>query len=270
MTAVNLLQLRKQINSLLWTFMDPEQFRRSLLSLFEQYTDLAYKPGKGAVTSIRTTDLNIPPLVLRELEIALYQSVREHPQAALALCDLLWQDPHTEMKIIAARMLGQLPSEFIDDVLQRIENWTAEQRDPFFEKVFLENGTASIRRNEPDKLMQRAKEWCENKAHNKKKTGLQALIILADDQNYINLPAIFNALELLFLDTPAALQSDIIDLMTILLKRSPVETAFFIRQMLERSATKTVVRISRKMLPLLPPESQPAIAALLRTIPVNK
>ncbi len=130
--------------------MDPERFRRSLNQLFEQYTDLAYKPGKGAVTSIRATELNIPPLVLRELEIALYQSVREHPQAAVDLCDLLWQDSNTEMRTIAAKMLGQLPAEFGDEVLLRIEKWAGEQADPFFEKVLLQSATISIRRNEPD------------------------------------------------------------------------------------------------------------------------
>lgn len=244
--------------------MDPERFRRSLNQLFEQYTDLAYKPGKGAVTSIRATELNIPPLVLRELEIALYQSVREHPQAAVDLCDLLWQDSNTEMRTIAAKMLGQLPAEFGDEVLLRIEKWAGEQADPFFEKVLLQSATISIRRNEPDELMKKAKEWCRENAVKQQQVGLQTLIILAEDPNYINLPAIFMALEPLFENAPAVLHAHMIDLLTTLLERSPVETSFFIRQMLERSPTRTALRISRKMLPLLSPESKPAVTALLR------
>ena len=93
--------------------------------------------------------------------------------------------------------------------------------------------------------------------------GLQSLIILADDPAYINLPAIFKSLEKILLNTPAVLQSDIVDLLMILLDRSPIETSFFIRQNLENSPSKSVIRASRKLLPLFSGKLQAAHRRLI-------
>ncbi|MHC1772256.1 MAG: hypothetical protein AB9907_11060 [Flexilinea sp.] len=267
MTAVNLLQLRKQINGLLWTFMDPEAFRINLKQLIDQYTNLSYKPGKGAVTSIQSSELHVPPLVQRELELELYQTVREHPQSALNLCDHLWLDPNPEMKIVASRMLGNIPIEFLDEILLRIEKWAKGQPETYSEKVFLQNASVTIRRNEPDRLMSKAREWCGNESVKDQSIGLHLLIILADDPVYINLPAIFKSLEKILLNTPAVLQSDIVDLLMILLDRSPIETSFFIRRNLENSPSKSVIRASRKLLPYFPEASKPVIEVLLRKAP---
>ncbi len=264
MTAVNLLQLRKQINGLLWTFMDPETFRSNLKQLIDQYTNLSYKPGKGAVTSIQSSEVHVPPLVLRELELELYQTVREHPQAALNLCDYLWLDSNPEIKIIASRMLGHIPIEFMDEILLRIEKWAKGEPEIYSEKVFLQTASLTIRRNEPDKLMAKAREWCESDSVKDQSIGLKSLIILADDPAYINLPSIFKSFEKILVSTPAILQSDIVDLLTILLDRSPIETSFFIRRTLENSPSKSVIRASRKLLPYFPDASKPVIEALLR------
>ena len=264
MTAVNLLQLKKQINALLWTFMDPEAFRRDLKKLIEQYSNLSYKPGKGAVSSIQSSELHVPPLVLRALELDLYQTVREHPQAALNNCDSLWKDPNNEMHIVAFKMLGNIPLDHQQGVFQRIEQWAKEPSEVYSEKTILLNATLTVRRNEPDKLLEKAKEWCQSQNLSYQSIGLKTLIILAEEPSYINLPGIFHTLEGILPETPAVLQSDLFDLLLVLLQKSEIETVFFIRQKLEQEPSKPIIRTARKLLPYFPESSRQLIQTVLR------
>lgn len=264
MTAVNLLQLKKQINALLWTFMDPEAFRRDLKKLIEQYSNLSYKPGKGAVSSIQSSELHVPPLVLRALELDLYQTVREHPQAALNNCDSLWKDPNNEMHIVAFKMLGNIPLDHQQGVFQRIEQWAKEPSEVYSEKTILLNATLTVRRNEPDKLLEKAKEWCQSQNLSYQSIGLKTLIILAEEPSYINLPGIFHTLEGILPETPAVLQSELFDLLLVLLQKSEIETVFFIRQKLEQEPSKPIIRTARKLLPYFPESSRQLIQTVLR------
>ena len=51
MPAVNLLNLRKEITSLLWEFTDPESFRDKLAQLLDHYRIMSFRSGSVALTS---------------------------------------------------------------------------------------------------------------------------------------------------------------------------------------------------------------------------
>ena len=230
---------------------------------------LHVKPGKGAASSIQSSELHVPPLVLRALEVDLYQTVREHPQAALNNCDFLWKDPNNEMHIVAFKMLGNIPLDHQQEVFQRIEQWAKEPSEVYSEKTILLNATLTIRRNEPDKLLEKAKEWCQSTFLKDQSIGLKALIILAEEPSYINLPGIFHTLEGILPKTPPVLQSDLFDLLLALLEKSEIETIFFVRQKLEQEPSKPIIRTARKLLPYFPESTRQSIQTVSRNHPIK-
>lgn len=246
--------------------MDPDAFCNNLKKLIEQYSNLSYKPGKGAISSIQSSELHVPPLVLRALELDLFQTVREHPQAALNNCDSLWKDPNHEMHIVAFKMLGNIPLDYQQEIFQRMEQWAKEPSEVYSEKTILLNTSLTIRRNEPDRLLEKAKEWCKSTFLKDQSIGLKALIILAEEPSFVNLPGIFHTMEGILPNTPPVLQSDLFDLLLALLQKSEIETTFFVRQKLEQEASKPIIRTARKLLPYFPESSRQSIQTILRNI----
>lgn len=266
MPAVNLLNLRKEITSLLWEFTDPESFRDKLAQLLDHYRIMSFRSGSVALTSYQTPELHVPHLVLHELELALYQTIREQPQAALTLCDSLWDDVNLEMHTVATRILGQIPIEYIDQVLIRINEWTQKGLKHSELKVFFRNAAGLIRQKQPEKLMRSAQDWCAEPDNKNRERGIRLMIYLVEDPAFINLPAVYTALEKMLPDADAVLQPDLTELIGLLLNRSEIETSFFIRQMLENpDSGKIIRRIARKLLPKIPEPSRESIQNLLRT-----
>lgn len=60
MTAVNLLQLRKEINALMWNFTDPDAFEKTLLELFEKYRTARNPAGTAILLTAHSAELNVP------------------------------------------------------------------------------------------------------------------------------------------------------------------------------------------------------------------
>ena len=123
MPAVNLLQLRVELNDLLWNFTDPPAFRNTLLDLLEKFAYTAYRSESKARAVSTRPQLQVSLILLREMDLVLIPAIREQPQAALAICDLLWNDENMDVCLIASRMLGEIPIEHAELVLDRAGEW---------------------------------------------------------------------------------------------------------------------------------------------------
>ena len=123
MPAVNLLQLRVELNDLLWNFTDPPAFRKTLLNLLEKFAYTAYRSESKARAVSTRPQLQVSLILLREMDLMLIPAIREQPHAALAICDLLWNDENIDVCLIASRMLGEIPLEHADLVLERAGDW---------------------------------------------------------------------------------------------------------------------------------------------------
>lgn len=264
MPAINLIQLRTQLNDLLWNFTDPAAFRKSLLELLEKYAYTAYQPGTDTLSDLNKPDIHIPLIILRELDLALLPVIGEQPQAALAICDQLWDDPNPGIRMIASRILGQIPATHADTVLERAGEWAMHGLDRMTIHNLLENASRTIMRSDPELLLRKVRSWYVDSTREKNNLCLEAMAILAEDRTFENLPALFTLMEALLSDASADTQQNLIDLFQALIRRSPLETVYIIRQRLQGSPNPVELRIIRKILPDLPAETQPSIRDLLR------
>ena len=265
MPAINLLQLRKQINALLWDFTNPPVFKTNLEEIMQMYSVTTYKPGAELLREIEAPEETIPPIVLRELDLALFQTVRDHPAAAMTLCQTLWDDPNLELHSSATRMMGQLPIEESASVFEFIEKNIETYLPSQTKRMLIENATKTIRQKNPEALADRAKQWSADPLIRKKEAGIIAVIILADDASYENLPALFNSAEILLQKPLVSLQNQYLELIRSLLHRSDVETSFFIRRLVETYSSEQQFRLVRKVLPELSEPSRSKIYDDLKT-----
>jgi len=125
MPAVQLAQLDQQINNLTKHFADPVAFRYELESLLIRYADLTYKPGESVRQStLLISTFRTSPIVMRKLELRMAALAVHNPDLVLPAADLLWQAEESEMRRLAAVLVGNLPPEKTDEVLQRLREWS--------------------------------------------------------------------------------------------------------------------------------------------------
>ena len=85
------------------------------------------------------------------------------------------------------------------------------------------------------------------------------------DSQYENLPAVFTAISPLLQSAPPALLSDLQDVLEACLRRSPIETGFFLRQVLMMTTAPGLARLVRRIFPQLPPATQANLRDLLQS-----
>jgi hypothetical protein len=93
---------------------------------------------------------------------------------------------------------------------------------------------------------------------------MRALLPLVEDPAFTNLPPVFRLLSPYVQNMPASVQVDLQVVMEMLAQRTPVETAFFFRQVLSLSNKPATARLVRRCLPHFGPDQQAGLRAALQ------
>ncbi len=118
------------------------------------------------------------------------------------------------------------------------------------------SGTTSLRRSEPKLLLELCEEWLSDRQPMVQALGIRALIPMIEDPLFENLPPVFRLLSHPIQTTPVALQTDLQAALEALVRRSPVETAYFLRQALNMAPGAGTARLIRRLMPLFAPAQQ--------------
>lgn len=265
MPAAELTKLRAQIDRLAGLFSQPADFQRELRNLFEQYSDLAYRPGQ-TITKLQVTPAYRPPaLVIRRLELELTALTQAHGEQALAIVDKLWEESHLEPRLLGATLLGQIPLSQAEGVLERLRGWARPLEDRLLLEAILERGTARLRHEGPDALLELYDGWLSGPDPAYRLIGLKALLPLIRDSGFENLPPIFDALFPLARTASSATFGDLAAVLEELAGRTPAETVFFLRQVLSAPYQSHTPRLVRRILPFLSESQQESLRAVLRS-----
>jgi len=271
MPAVQLAQLDQQINNLTKHFADPVAFRYELESLLIRYADLTYKPGESVRQStLLISTFRTSPIVMRKLELRMAALAVHNPDLVLPAADLLWQAEESEMRRLAAVLVGNLPPEKTDEVLQRLREWSKPAANPVHFETLYDLGTVTLRRSAAQKWLELIRTWLNDPDLEIVRLGVIAITRLVNDREYENLPAVYTAITPLVSVTPEKLQYELRVLVTQLARRSPTETAYFLRQAMGPHPTPTLARMVRRILPEFPDETQDRLKSLLTALPRDK
>jgi hypothetical protein len=266
MPAFQLLKIKSQVADLGLSIPFPGEFQKGLRNLLERYGSTFYRSSQSAGPAGLIPAYHVPPMVLHQIEQELEARCQADPATALQLADMLWKDPFLEPRLLAASILGQLPRESMDTVLDRLQKWLQPNLGSQLLRPALDLCTRSLRYSAPNQWIGVIENWLKNPSIPHQMMGLKALLVLSEDRQFENIPAVFRLLNQVVKTSHPPLQNDLFDVLSELSQRTPTETAVFLRQVLSSTPTSNLARLVRRLLPRFASEHQASLQEILRTI----
>lgn len=265
MPAIQPARLKIQVAELAAWTGDPPSFKRQLRELLDFYADRAHRPGRPGDPSPLLESYAVPPPVLRRVALEVQLSAGSDREALLNLCDALWAEPVLEFRALAATLLGTLPPEHPEDILQRVKAWAEQSSENRLIRILIEEGLANLATAHTDEYLGMASQWLESTRIFQRHLGLVALQALLSRSEFVNLPVVMKMVAPLVRSAPASLRPDLLDLTEQLASRWPAETAYFLRQNLAiKTENPGTAWLTRHSLPYFPSDLQAVLRTALR------
>jgi len=265
MPAIQLERLYRQTAELAEWYHQPEKFAIGLRDLFEFYADRTHRRGTSGAPALAIKTYKIPLPVMRRVLHELGTPLKADPLAALPLVDALWAREVYEFRVLAIQVISQLPVSMDAAVFERIRDWSRENHEEKLLVLLAEQGLSGLRRQDIGAFQKHVEDWCRGDNFLDQRLGLLALLPLVQDESFTNLPLIYNMLTPLLDDLPKTLRADLLQVIRPLVKRSPKETAFFLRQRLgEAEQPQGMVWLIRRLLEDFPADQRAGLRATVR------
>jgi hypothetical protein len=161
-------------------------------------------------------------------------------------------------------LLGQIPPKPPEEITERLKRWITTDVEFFLIEALLIHGVQRLHNEQPQVFLQLIESWMESTNTFQQQLGLRALVQLIHDPSFENLPVFFRLIQPLCQATPAALRPDLLDVISALARRSPKETAYFLRQSLMFPDAPDTPWLIRQSLNQFPVELQSSLRQAMR------
>ncbi len=264
MPAIELARLKTQAARLADKFGEPEAFLHDLNELLDYYTNRTIRTAQ-TIQRLAAPTYHTPRPVLRQIEGELAVLAEDQPAKAVTLSKVLWKAGSLESRLLAAYLLGNIPSDQAGPALTSLTGWLGKSTDKEIQTALLTTALTRLRREKPDEFFLLLEGWLDFPQPAQQVWGLQALIPLLQDPHFENLPAVFRILGPAIQRLAPATQLDFQACLGALERVSLTETVAFLREIVSIAPSPIMLRILRRMLPGLSPELQEALREILRT-----
>jgi len=256
MPAIQPARLRKQASELAGKFNQPALFVHDLHSLLDLYTDHTHRPGQAGEPSPLIAKYKTPPQVIGQVWRELLPLINRQPADVLPVCDALWAEPNYDLQLLSARLLGQVPVNPLDPVIDRLNSWVCQGLDNQVLDGLFEFGMTRLQQDAPSKLLELVSSWVGSSTPHVQQAGLRALLPIINQSGSENLPSIFRILTPFLRVAPSSLRPDILMVLTALAHSSPSETAYLLHQNLSTPNNPDTAWFIRKVLDEFPADAQ--------------
>lgn len=264
MPAIQPARLKKQVTDLAARFDQPAIFVRELHALLDLYTDYTHRSGQSGEPAPLKGAYNTPPPVMRQVWHELIRVIKSQPEKILPLCDALWVEDNHDLQLLAARLLGQVPLNPPDAVLERLHAWVRSGLDKRLLDGLLAHGLEQFKHQSSGQLMDLISTWLISSDLSLQQAGLRALVPMIGTPGTENLPAIFRQLTPYVRIAPSRLRHDILAVVSALARSSPSETAYFLRQNLTAPDNPDSAWLTRQVLNEFPHETKVGLRAAVK------
>jgi DNA alkylation repair enzyme len=262
--AIQPALLRQQAILLAEHFSEPAAFIRSLHYLLDFYSDRSRHHGVSGTPPPITSAYKVRPPVIKMILQELAPLAAEEPAKALELCDALWNEPVLEFRQLGAMLLGQVSPEPPEKTITRLKSWLTPDLEFYLVGTLMEYSFTAVRKQHPQTLIRLIQQWLEQKNKFENQMGLRALLPLISQPDFQNLPVFYRLIQPFMTSIPSGLRPDVLDVLEALAKRSPQETAFFLKQSLSMPESNDAAWITRQLLPSFSPEIQKTLRQAVR------
>jgi hypothetical protein len=252
MPAVNPTRIKGQIEELISSYHTPSEFHRRLQDLFSHYANRGLRQGDTSQPVTVSPKYHLPPPLIRQLHTDLKPRIVKTPQASLELAEALWSDPHYEIKQLAIFILGHVVLNKPDPIFTRLKNWLDPELDEGLKIDLLSTGTLTLQNKFPAAWENLIQSLLNHKDPTMIAYGLQGLQASFNLTNFNNFPQAFRLLRSIIQKPDSSCMEELQNLVEVLIKLSPIETAFFIKQSLSISRSAETTRLIKRVLPSFP------------------
>ncbi len=263
MPAINFARLKSQVSRLSEKFGDPAVFMHDFHELLDFYTNRTIHKVL-MVHRLSLPTFHTPRPVLRQIESELKPLADTRPLEATTLINALWEDGSLESRLLATRLLGNIPPTQAMSTLSQLPDWLAISTDNEIRQALLTDALARLRCENAEALFLLLEQWLKSPRSALQIWGMQALVPLLNEPDFENLPAAFRILRPAI---EAASPSTQLDLQTCLVALSHVsltETLYYLNEILNSKPNAMLLRTLRRILPALPLEMQLELRVMLR------
>lgn len=230
------------------------------------YAERIRRHGQKGKPAAMLPAFQVPQPVLRYLLQELAPLAAENPEAGLALCDELWEQDVLEYRQLACLLLGSIPVASPEPVLARVRLWVGFQPENLLIEALFNSGLLYLRRQYPQAVLDLAEGWLNGSSPLEKQLGLRLLSSLIQEPAFDNLPVLFRMIHPLCQSHPPEVRPDLLDLLEALARRSPQETAHFLRQTANLPDSPHTPWLVRQVLHAFPLETQKSLRQTLRSL----
>jgi hypothetical protein len=256
MPAAELSRLQAQISAIATQFLQTKRFLRSLFTLLDLYADQNFRPGQHSRVEHLMPVYRLPELVTQQLGRSLSQLTVQYPDEALTVMDGLKQDKHFEAQYLAVGMLGFLPINHKQQVLERLRTWIHPEEDEMLLDASLRSGQLFFIASDVENWLNQIQRWLDSKDLRFKKIGLRGLKMLVDDTQYGQFELTFALLTPFFLNPVLSLQRETLEVMKSFINRSEMETSAYLLSIIQRSDDAATMRFIRRTIALFSEDVQ--------------
>jgi hypothetical protein len=264
MPAIQPTRLKHQVVKLGESYRQPDIFIRILHHLLDGYADRTYRPGQTGKPAPLLKAYNSPSRILQQIGKELTPLIIADQISALELCDALWNEPYLEFHLLAASLIGKIPPTPAEPILQRINNWVKTgPEDKILDTMFKE-GLSSLRHDTPSWYLKLCEGWLTSSNISTQLLGFRAIMSLMNEPPLETLPGLFKILTPYIRVAPPAIRPYLIMLLRQLIRCSPHETAYLLRQNLGAPDNPDTTWIIRQLLDEFPVDIQGSLRAAQR------
>ena len=231
MPAFDLAELDQQISVLLRAFSRPTDFLSTLKALFERYGLPSHRTGIS-VKGVTEPAYHVSELVLRQIEIALLPLIGENQGVVLRLADALWKDRYYEVRLLGAYLVGKAPLEPSSAIVAFLKRSIIATDELDMQVLLLTRGSGRLRREESSYWLVTLEEWLHRPQEIDTIIGLRSLLSIVEDKSFENIPPVFRMMSPFLLDVSREQESVLQLLIAALAKRTPIETAYYLQEVI--------------------------------------
>jgi hypothetical protein len=264
MPAITPARLKIQVTQLVEGFGNPIEFVAELHDLLDFYADRTRKPGRGGPRMAQIRAYHVPKQVIRQIESLLTPKVAADEEAALALADSLWVEPWLECRLIGLYILWSVSLNPPGRIIDRIKKWGEECGVDHQLDSSLATGLVQLRKDAPARFFSLLESWIQSPKLATRRLGLRVIPPLVSEPDFVNLPVIFRLLLPFMQKEDLITDADLIAAISALAKRTPKETAYFLKQSLSLSDQPGVDVFIRRILDSFPEQDRDEMKVYLR------
>lgn len=252
MAPAQLSRLRPQITALASQFEDVDTFLLSLTALLKEYSSDIDNAASGITPYSLMPKLNIPAVVINQMEISFNHLGKAHPNQAINIAERLWKRDQFEYKKIALLLLISLPLESLNKYFNNLGIWIDKDTEKLIIDVILEAAKKNSTIGSQVQWKELVFRWIGASDTRLKKFGLEAIANFIQSNPDYPLPEIFKRIEPVFSQPHITINADLIYLIEVLASNSVNETAAFLILLSIHNPNSDTCSFIRKCLPVFP------------------